>query len=375
MKPKQKKILLAIHKYLGIVTGLVVFLVAITGCCWSFKEEIENVYSDYKFVEPKNKELVKPSEVKLTAEKYFPNKTIHGVKYGKKNEVIEVVYYQPEPELFYQSLYINPYSGLSIKSVDHTQGFFAFALKGHTHLWLPKEIGGFIVSYSILFLLVIIITGIFIWWPKKTKNLGQRLKFKWNDKTRWKRKNFDLHTVVGFYLSTFVIIFAFTACIMTFNWFYYIAYKGAGGSKDPKFVMVKNKEVLQSKNTLRYNDLIPYLYKEYNKAHSFELHYPKNDTLSILVEVEHSKGLHYDMDYLFFDQNTIKELETNSIYGKYTNANFADKVIRMNYDIHIGSIGGIAGKIIAFLASLVCASLPVTGVLLWYGRKYKQRKA
>ena len=46
----------------------------------------------------------------------------------------------------------------------------------------------------------------------------------------------------------------------------------------------------------------------------------------------------------------------------------------MNYDIHIGAIGGIAGKIIAFLVSLLTASLPVTGVLLWYGRNYKKKK-
>jgi uncharacterized iron-regulated membrane protein len=41
----------------------------------------------------------------------------------------------------------------------------------------------------------------------------------------------------------------------------------------------------------------------------------------------------------------------------------------MNYDLHVGSIGGLTGKIIAFIASLVCASLPVTGFLVWYLKK------
>lgn len=49
-----------------------------------------------------------------------------------------------------------------------------------------------------------------------------------------------------------------------------------------------------------------------------------------------------------FDQHTLEEIETPSIYGKYENAKVADKILRMNYDIHIGAIGGIAGKIIAF---------------------------
>ena len=44
----------------------------------------------------------------------------------------------------------------------------------------------------------------------------------------------------------------------------------------------------------------------------------------------------------------------------------------MNYDIHVGAIGGILGKIIAFIASLVIASLPLTGFLIWWGRKKKK---
>ena len=77
------------------------------------------------------------------------------------------------------------------------------------------------------------------------------------------------------------------------------------------------------------------------------------------------------MDFLFFDQNTLDETETPSIYGKYKNAKLADKIIRMNYEIHIGSIGGIFGKIIAFLVSLITATLPISGILLWYGKKFK----
>lgn len=47
-----KKIIFQVHKILGLVTGIVVFIVAITGCCWSFKEEIESFYDDYKYVTP-----------------------------------------------------------------------------------------------------------------------------------------------------------------------------------------------------------------------------------------------------------------------------------------------------------------------------------
>lgn len=42
-----------------------------------------------------------------------------------------------------------------------------------------------------------------------------------------------------------------------------------------------------------------------------------------------------------------------------------EKIIRLNYDIHTGAVLGLPGKIIAFLISLICASLPVTGFIIW----------
>jgi len=46
----------------------------------------------------------------------------------------------------------------------------------------------------------------------------------------------------------------------------------------------------------------------------------------------------------------------------------------MNYDIHVGAILGLPGKIMAFCASLIAASLPVTGVYIWWGRRHKKSK-
>ena len=53
---------------------------------------------------------------------------------------------------------------------------------------------------------------------------------------------------------------------------------------------------------------------------------------------------------------------------------FGEKVIAANYDIHVGSILGLPTKIIAFIVSLLCASLPITGFMIWYGRRKKAKK-
>jgi len=372
-KTSRRKIILNIHKVLGLTTGIVLFIVSITGCCWVFKDVVEILYDDYKQVTPSESSIILPSKVKEIAEKVIPNKAIHGVVYGQPNEALEVIFYEAEPE-FYQSVFLNPYSGNLIKTINHKSGFFSFILDGHLYLWLPSNIGSNIVSYSVLLFLIILISGVFLWWPKNKKGRKQRFTFKWSATTRWKRKNFDIHTILGFYIGSFSFILAFTGCIMAFNWFYFITYKITGGDKAPQFIIPNNiSENNQSlkKNTLAIDNLLPLLNETYPAAKSFELHYPAADSSSILVEVSRKSSINYSMDYLFFDQNTLTELETPSIYGKYENATFADKIIRMNYDIHVGSIGGILGKTIAFLVSLVTATLPISGILLWYGKKFK----
>ncbi|PZW44040.1 putative iron-regulated membrane protein [Mesonia algae] len=370
-----KKIFFQLHKYLGLVTGIVVFVVAITGCCWAFKEEIESLLDDSVQVSLQDQPILTPTQAKTFAKEVFPNQSIHGVLFEHGAQPVEVIFYDAEPE-FYQSVFLNPYSGEVIEVKDHMSGFFAFILKGHIRMWLPKEIGEQLVSASVLIFLLIIISGIVVWFPKKRKNLDQRLKFKWKKNTKWKRKNYDLHAITGFYICSLAFVLAFTGSVISYNWLKYVVYKSIGGEKEASFIIPDNnsaplKLVTQEKPIDR---LIVKLMKESPNAVSYELHYPHDEDESIYVELANSEGLYYNNDYRFFDQHTLEEIETPGIYGKYKDAKLSDKVLRMNYDIHIGAIGGIAGKILAFIISLLTASLPVTGFLMWYGRNYKKKK-
>ena len=370
-----KKIFFQLHKYLGLVTGIVVFVVAITGCCWAFKEEIESLLDDSVQISLQDQPILTPTQAKTFAKEVFPNQSIHGVLFEHGAQPVEVIFYDAEPE-FYQSVFLNPYSGEVIEVKDHMSGFFAFILKGHIRMWLPKEIGEQLVSASVLIFLLIIISGIVVWFPKKRKNLDQRLKFKWKKTTKWKRKNYDLHAITGFYICSLAFVLAFTGSVISYNWLKYVVYKSIGGEKEASFIIPDNnsaplKLVTQEKPIDR---LIVKLMKESPNAVSYELHYPHDENESIYVELANSEGLYYNNDYRFFDQHTLEEIETPGIYGKYKDAKLSDKVLRMNYDIHIGAIGGIAGKILAFIISLLTASLPVTGFLMWYGRNYKKKK-
>lgn len=376
MKSNYRKPILQLHKVLGLMTGIIVLIEAITGCLWVFKDEIESLYEPQFLIEKTENSVIALSEARKVGQSIFPNQSIHGMLFPKQVEPIEVIFYDAEPE-FYQSVFLHPYTGKVLQIKDHFSGFFAFILEGHVRLWLPKSFGEQVVGIGILIFIFIIISGILLWLPKKRKLLKQRLKLQWKPKMSWRRKNFDLHTVIGFYIAIFALLFAISGSIMAYSWFRYSVYKVAGGEKSVEFVIPSSPSIQLANETAYENkidELIPVLKNQLPDATAYEVHLPPDEKQSIYVEVFNGKGVYYNSDYKFYDQNTLEELSTDSAYGTYKEAGFSEKLIRMNYDTHVGAIGGFVGKLIAFLASLVVASLPVTGFLLWYGKTYKSNK-
>jgi uncharacterized iron-regulated membrane protein len=368
-----KKVINKIHLFLGLASGLVVFIVAITGCLWAFKDEITAITQEDLIIKKTENEFLSITEAEKIAHEVYPDKLIHGILYDDTSQPVEVIFYQPEP-LFYSSVFLHPTEDDVLKTEDHLSGFFAFVLDGHIHLWLPEAIGTQIVKWSTVLFFVLVLSGIYLWWPRNKKNRRQRFKFDWKATTKWKRKNFDLHSILGFYSCLFALLFIITGLIMAFPSVNEGVYKAMGGDKKATFLIPDGSTLKADHNSKPIDILLSKLEKDYPSARDFEIHLPYTDSASIYVEVSNQDGVFYNSDFVFYDQNTLEEIPSPTYYGKYNKANTADKIIRMNYDTHIGAIAGLPGKVIAFLASLTVASLPVTGFLLWYGRKFKKKK-
>jgi len=367
-----RKLIRNLHKILGLSSGIVVFIVSVTGCFWVFKQEIDSLLDDgTTHVQEQAKPFITPTKARQIADQVFSGRHVHGTVYGNPEEAVEVIYYEAEPE-FYRSVFLNPYSGEVLKTQDHLSGFFAFILDGHLNLWLPESVGNEVVRWACVIFVALLISGIFLWWPRNKKNKKQRFSFQWKDTTQWKRKNFDLHSIVGFYASFLALLLAMTGLIMAFDFFAASTYKALGGEKEDAFSIPNGTPIKQEDSiTLPIDRLIPALRLQYPNAMQFEVHYPYTDSASIYVEITYKKGVYYSSDYRFYDQNTLQEVQTASLYGVYEEADLPDKVMRMVYDTHVGAILGLPGKIVMFLASLMVASLPITGFMIWWGRKRK----
>ncbi|NBW35518.1 MAG: PepSY domain-containing protein [Cytophagia bacterium] len=363
-----KKFINKLHLWLGLTSGLVVFIVSITGCIYAFQYELQELTQDYRHVVEQRAEFLPPSQLKDIAEAKLPGKKIHGVQYEGKTRAAFVSFYEFEP-FYYYLVYINPYTGEVLKVKNMSHDFFYQVLQGHYYLWLPPAIGQPVVATSCLIFVIMLITGIVLWWPKKDK-AKQRFTIKWN--ARWRRKNYDLHNVFGFYSLSITLILGLTGLVWGFQWFGIGVYLLAGGDKT---VIYADQTTAKSTTSLTQpvDVLWGRLKTENPTAEILEVHFPESDTGSIAATINPDRLTYWKADYRFFNQYTLEEIEVNQIYGKREKASGADKLIRMNYDIHTGAIMGFAGKLLAFFASLIAASLPITGTLIWWGRRNKKK--
>jgi uncharacterized iron-regulated membrane protein len=96
----------------------------------------------------------------------------------------------------------------------------------------------------------------------------------------------------------------------------------------------------------------------------------QNAGSTITVNAYYNPMRYYKSDTYTFDQFSGKPLKVLKHQTKSPGLKMND----MNYDIHVGQILGLPTKIIAFLASLICASLPITGFVIWWGKRNKKGK-
>ena len=366
-----KKLTRNIHLWLGLSSGLVVLILGITGCILAFELEIRSLTESFRNVKVENKAVLPPSELKAIAEKHLTSKKALGIEYPGKDKAAIAAYYD---EKEYELLFMNPYSGEVLKHKNMNKDFFRIVLDGHYYLWLPNDIGQPIAASATLIFLVMMISGLILWWPKNKAAKKQRFTIKWS--ARWRRKNYDLHNVLGFYMTWIAIFLAITGLVFGFQWFAKSLYWITSGGE----TMVEHTHPLSdTTKTVSFANMADHLWQEHRiglkENESIAVYFASIPTDPVEIAVNHNPGTYYNSDYYHYDQYTGKELPaTGSYAGKFEDAPLADKIVRMNYDMHVGAILGLPGKILAFFASLIAASLPVTGFYIWLGRK-KKRKA
>lgn len=359
-----------LHLWLGLVSGLIVIILSITGCVLVFETDIKEAIYPYMTVDERRAdEQAPPSMLYQKVKEQYPDREIASLWYYGLDKSVKATIDHSDT-----LLYLNPYTGEILAEVDH-EDIFHIMDEGHRNLWLGYEIGRPIVGWATFLFFLITLSGVVLWWPKRWKSRHLKQAFSINWKNSWKRINYDLHNVLGFYSLTLALLMAVTGLIMSFPWMRQSAMWLAGGLPPrPKIEQVDKPEPLEK---IELTDALVAADKIWHKVRkeiatvnkeAVIVHFAEADEETIYACTDMYTGRWRDLS---FDRNTLELLPRTQ--KELKDANTAEWISRSNYALHTGFIGGFGTKLMYFTASLICASLPITGFYVWWGKRRKSK--
>ena len=268
------------------------------------------------------------------------------------------------------SMYVDAYSGEITGQYERIPFFAAMFMM---HRWMLGSArapdgsigwGKLIVGFSTLVLVVVLISGVVVWWPRNKCALKYSLSV--NVKKGWRRFLYDLHVAGGMYVLVFLLAMALTGLTWSFQWYRNLFYT-AFGVEPPQ----QERRHNQSLNTQARKGSKPDKNQETTYLHWQKVYdvlasqNPDFEQISISngtanVSFGHWGNQRASDKYTFVPHSG--EITCPSLYRDAPNS---DKNHGWIYSIHVGSWGGLLTRLLTFLAALFGASLPLTGYYLW----------
>lgn len=388
-----RKIFHDIHLWLSVPFGIIITLICFSGAMLVFEPEImENVRKDLYFVEPQNQKPLPADSLVLCATRQLPDSvSVTGLTaYADPARAWQLSLSKPKKA----SAYINPYTG---ELTGKSQRLPFFSTMFRLHRWLLDSAnpqggifwGKMIVGVSTIAFAFVLLSGIFIWWPRNRKALKNRLKICCN--RGLKRFWYDLHVAGGMYALILLLAMALTGLTWSFSWYrsgFYTVFgvettrrsneqktpqekekgekkgkrngKGSGNAAEARLHRVR-------KTTCQW----PAVYDRLTQANpGYERIQLTDGNASVAFG---GLGNQRASDRYEFDARSGEITKET----RYADADKSGKIRGWIYTVHVGSWGGMLTRILTFLAALLGASLPLTGYYLWIARliRKKQRKA
>lgn len=126
------------------------------------------------------------------------------------------------------------------------------------HRWLlapDRQVGRVIVGVSTVFFVIILLSGLFLWLPKKWNKLKQNLIIK--KEAKLGRKIFDLHRILGVYTILMLLLLSLTGLMWSFEGYRKTVFKIFTVSTVPERVAITYRvdRETREKKRLDFNDM------------------------------------------------------------------------------------------------------------------------
>ncbi|MGO4912956.1 PepSY-associated TM helix domain-containing protein [Leeuwenhoekiella sp. W20_SRS_FM14] len=374
MKKKKKytlrKLINDVHLWLGLGSGIILFLVCLSGTILAFEHEIKAAFAQNLVVEPSGEKL-NIEELKTTLAKTHKGILTSITIPEKSNKPYTFTIKENPRERRGTNLQVNPYTAETlVPEANPADAFCFFFFKMHRWLLLDSAIGRPIVGVATILFLILSITGLVLWFPKKVKWKNLKSGFKIKTKANWKRVNHDLHNTLGFYALIFIVIMGITGLCWSFE-----SYKN--GLSDLIGAAIFNRSSPKFDYEENPNDVTASLAEVITTVNA-TLEYPGE----LSVNLPGERSTYYSIRK--YNASNFSPVTYDAVYiskagavlgvEKFSDKPFNVQVASLIRPIHTGEVYGFFSKLIYFIACLIATSLPVTGTLIWLNKMKKKKK-
>lgn len=203
-----------VHLWTGLVGGLFVAVISLTGALIVFRVEFNRwTTPGTAYVQPQG-----ASGARLSLDRMMAT-----LRQAYPQDRLVNVFFEGGPELAWNfrsvdaaghrvHTYIDPYTARITGRDDYSTKWTQWLFDLHADLLLGatgrRWNGAIAVALGVL-----AASGLVVWWPGRR---AWRRGFRYERRARWKRKNYDLHQLVGFGMSAWLLLLAFTGAYFAF---------------------------------------------------------------------------------------------------------------------------------------------------------------
>lgn len=200
----------AAHLYLGLVAGLALAIIGVTGSLLVFHDEIDALLDPQLHrVEPRA-ERAALDDIVAAARASEPAHTPSYVRMPRhEHESIEIWTDGEEGP----AIFVDPYTATVLGSQGHGESLTGWLFDLHVELF-AGEVGHIIVGITGFALIVLLISGLVLWWPRLrswTRALFAR------PRGSLRRINHELHSLTGVWSAAGLFILALTGASLVFH--------------------------------------------------------------------------------------------------------------------------------------------------------------
>ncbi|MCP3403594.1 PepSY domain-containing protein [Bradyrhizobium sp. CCGB20] len=374
-----KRVLFEVHSIAGLVLALLLALIALTGSIMSFEDEIvDHLNAGLMQVAPRQTPALMPDELVARLKATQDVGKVAAVRLSSDpTAAVHVRFGRDEQGGRPASLYVDPYDA-SVLGSPRGEEFFATVRRLHRWLLIPGDAKGWgrqITGVAALGLIVMLISGLVLRWPRRASSVKMWLKPNLGLGGRGLHRS--LHAVIGTWVLPVYLVMTLTGLWYSFDWY-----------KDGVVWLLSRPQVaaakMQPKAPRTAGRAEPAQPIGFDQAWTTFQREEGGRFSRALLTLPASPGTVMRIRSWGKDSTldtTRDEFRVDAVTGqvvsaeRYADKTFGEKIIANVLDIHRGAFLGWPGKLAFMIAAALMPLFAVTGVLLYLSRRKLRRPA